>query len=290
MLPMEWLLENLANRISPDSLGRIKETAARISSGAERREVFTAFSAVARRSGKDPLLPDPDSLRKAAEAVPGWDPSDWTCDIAARAVLLLALPPGTESARAMDQIYETADIGEAVALLKALPLLPDPSAHLARAREGARSNVRLQFEAVALGNPYPAAQFDEGSWNQMVAKALFVGVPLDRIAGLDARGNPDLARMLVDHVYERKAAGRIYDPQLWRCVGPHAGERELAALEEALMGPGKTENRAAALALAQAGPLAAAILEWDPALAAEARSGKLTWSNFRKGSSTDAIH
>ena len=42
----------------------------------------------------------------------------------------------------------------------------------------------------------------------MVLKALFVGVAVDRIVGLDGRLTPELARMAADYASERRAAGR----------------------------------------------------------------------------------
>ena len=59
------------------------------------------------------------------------------------------------------------------------------------------------FNAIALRNPYPAEQFDELAWNQLVLKALFVGSPLYPIQGLDRRANPTLALILRDYAHER---------------------------------------------------------------------------------------
>lgn len=238
MRPIDLLHAILESRLEPETLAWLDSTRrgpatgqSRLSSGTD---FFTAFAAAGKRAGKAPLLPDTDMAAAACEALPGWDLAGWTLADAARALILLSLPPGPESARLMDRLYETADAGEAVALLRALPLLPDPELHLARAREGARSNAKPQFEAVALRNPYPARHFDETAWNQLVAKALFVGSPLDLIVGLYERGNPALARMLVDHVAERSAAGRPHDPALWHCVDPHAQAAGVAARAAAL--------------------------------------------------------
>lgn len=245
MLASELLLALLEKRLEPETRLWLASACAGLSAGASPSAFFTAFASAGRRAGKVLLLPDEDLRAEADKVVPGWDPSGWTLAEAARALILLSLPPGPAGAKLMDQLYETADVGEAVALLKALPLLPDPELHLARAREGARSNVKSQFEAVALRNPYPARHFDEAAWNQLVAKALFVGSPLDLIFGLYARGNPALARMLVDHVAERTAAGRPYDQALWNCVDPHAQAAGVAARAAALRAlpqtPAKTE-------------------------------------------------
>ena len=74
-------------------------------------------------------------------------------------------------------------------------------------REAVRSGMKPVFEAVAHRNPYPVDFFGEDAWNQMVVKAFFIGSALWPIQALDRRGNPRLARMLVDD------AGLVADPQ-----------------------------------------------------------------------------
>lgn len=277
----EWIRLQLQTRMTPASFAWLAETAEKIASGAMDRVVFSSFGLAIRHAGKEPLRPTAPALVEAGSMVPGWNPQDWTCDQAARIFLLLSIPPGPDCIRLLDQLYQTSDLGESQALLMALPLMPSPADHLPMAREGARSNVKMQFEAVALRNPYPAAYFDQGSWNQLVAKALFVDSPLKEIFGLDNRCNADLSRMLVDHVLERRAAGRSFDPQLWRCVGRFADGNGLAALAKSYAEDRMPGKRAAALALMANGqPAAVAILEGNPALASEARSGELTWENF----------
>lgn len=275
----------LAVRLSPAALAWIDDKAARIAAGAPEKTAFPAFSAAVRHAGKEPLDLDAPALQAAGRAVEGWDPSDWTADQAARILLLLALPPGEASARILTRMYQTADVGEAVALQKSLPLLPDPEAHMAWAREGIRSNIKLVFEAVALRNPYPARRFDETGWNQLVTKTFFVESPMDKVWGLDSRVNPALGQILTDLAEERWAAGRTFSPLLWRCVGPVAGTvpggRALKALEKVLAGGSVAERRAAALALASCrAPEAARLLASAPELAASAKGGRLTWENF----------
>ena len=53
-----------------------------------------------------------------------------------------------------------------------------------------RSAVKPVFEAIAHRNPYPAEMFEEGAWNQMVLKALFIGSSLAPIRGLGDAGEP----------------------------------------------------------------------------------------------------
>ena len=50
----------------------------------------------------------------------------------------------------------------------------------------------------------------------MVLKALFTGVTLARIIGLDERVTPELGRMAADYASERRAAGRSVPEDLSR--------------------------------------------------------------------------
>lgn len=297
----------LSARLKPEALAWIRDQAALFSkgaAGASEKLIFHAFSAAVRHSGKGPLDLSAEDLAAAGQAVEGWDPSDWTLDIAARIRLLIALPAG--HARTILSLYQTADVAEAVALQKALPLLPEPEAHMHWAREGIRSNIKLVYEAITLRNPYPARHFDETGWNQMTTKTFFMESPLEAVWGLDARANPALGQILVDLAFERWAAGRTFSPQLWRCVGPVADKvpRGLAALEQALSGkayastPGQlgsgsdpvtpqhaaaplAQRRAAALALSACkSPEAARLLAQAPDLAAAAKSGALSWETL----------
>ncbi len=128
-----------------------------------------------------------------------------------RTVLLLCaaecLAPG-EQAEFIDDLYARGDNAEREALLHTLPLLPEPDRFLSTAVEACRSNVQTVFEAIACENPYPVRHFPELSFNQMVMKAIFIGIPLPRIVGLLTRVAPALVRMAKDYAQERMAAGR----------------------------------------------------------------------------------
>jgi hypothetical protein len=134
---------------------------------------------------------------------------------------------------------------------------------------------------VAHRNPYPSEQLPEGAWNQMVLKALFVGVRLDPIVGLDTRANTALARMLTDYAHERWAASRTVSPELWRCVGPFAAGGMLDDLERVLTTGTDNERAAAALALTSANnPDAVALLKANPVLVKSIAEGTLTWRSL----------
>jgi hypothetical protein len=52
-----------------------------------------------------------------------------------------------------------------------------------------------------------------------VLKALFTGVPLATIDGLETRRTPDLVRMVGDYARERRAAGRPVPPDCALVLG-----------------------------------------------------------------------
>jgi hypothetical protein len=195
--------------------------------------------------------------------------------------LLDAGGTGETFAQRFVQLCRTADVAEAIAFYRGLPLYPDPGRLEAQAAEGTRTNMRAVFEAVAHRNPYPREQFSENRWNHMVLKALFVGSTLHPIQGLDERANPTLARMLCDYAHERWAAGRPVSPELWRCVGPHADDEALTDLQRVLASGSATERKAAALALAACpDPKARELLASAPQLDTAIERGEQSWARL----------
>ena len=208
------------------------------------KNLYMNFSAVGRHAPKTLLQIRPADLDRARSARPGWMPEKWTVEQAARTALLLQRDPRNRERWLSEAtlLFQHADLGELVTLYPALPLLPHPESLAERCAEGVRSNVTDVFRAVAHDNPYPAEHLSEPAWNQMVVKALFVELPLAPIQGLDARANPSLSRMLCDYADERWAAGRTVNPEIWRCVGPHADAAEIRTMEKAIeTGDGATK-------------------------------------------------
>jgi hypothetical protein len=246
------------------------------------RDLYLALGLVPRKLGKADLELSDVDLRDAAQARAGWDPRGWSVDQAARILILLdAGGTGETFAQRFVQLCRTADVAEAIAFYRGLPLYPDPGRLEAQAAEGTRTNMRAVFEAVAHRNPYPREQFSENRWNHMVLKALFVGSTLHPIQGLDERANPTLARMLCDYAHERWAAGRPVSPELWRCVGPHADDEALTDLQRVLASGSATERKAAALALAACpGPKARELLASAPQLDTAIERGEQSWARL----------
>jgi hypothetical protein len=275
-LLQQWLDE----RLEAAAAAWLRESVASLAGGGSDRDLYRCVSLAARKVGKAPLAPDAAARAAAAQTRPGWDPSAWTVDQAARVLLLLSTGAGGERfAARLDALCATADVDELVAFYSGLPLYPDPPRHRARAAEGVRSNMRVVFEAVAHGNPFPAEHLADEAWNQMVLKALFVGSALHPIVGLDPRANPALARMLGDYAHERWAARRSISPELWRCVGPFAHGALLQDLARVLDSGTPPERAAAVLALRhRTDKDAHALLARQPALCDAVAARRVDWT------------
>ncbi|MFJ8582490.1 EboA domain-containing protein [Micromonospora sp. NPDC093277] len=145
------------------------------------------FATAARRCGREPLA----------------DPSGWTVDEAARALLLTALP--ADHAVAADSLYRQGDAAEKRAVLRALPLLPIGAACVPLLHDAIRTND-TRLIAAALG-PY-ARHLEQPAWRQAVLKCVFTGVPLAVVDDLPGRADGELGGMLAALAAERHAAGR----------------------------------------------------------------------------------
>jgi hypothetical protein len=279
--PIDLLSAWVVRSVPTDAARWFQQQVTTLRSAAAEKDLYLALGYAIRRLGKADLGLSSEDLLAARAARPGWNPSDWSIDQAARLAFVLATDNGDAAkfkAR-LEQLFRTADIGELIAFYRGLPLYPYPELHVARAREGTRSAMQPIFEAVAHRNPYPVEQFDENAWNHMVLKALFVGSKLDPIQGLDGRANSGLMRMLCDYAHERWAASRPVSPELWRCVGPHADKKALDDLAHVLSAGSLVERQAAALALAASpSPAARELLARAPELAKAAAAGSPGWA------------
>lgn len=251
---------------------------------------FSQLIAVASRHAlrRIALVPSREELHAARAAAMDVNIARWTVLDALRAFLVLSHGKLDRDSfvEALEQAFRYADEGELCALYRTLPLLPLGARFAWRASEGCRSNMRSVFEAVACDSQYPAAHFDDVAWRQLIMKAIFVNAPLWRVHGLDSRLSPELARMALDFVDERRSAHRPIPPQLWLCLGPHGEERALNALRVELQRGDLRGRRAALLALARAGQLLR-VHQWqgawlgdlEPTLA-QAQAGAFTQASF----------
>src|SRR5436190_17830510 len=243
----EWVAQKADDRGVAWFRGAIYD----VTHAANERTLGVAIGLAPRRLGKADLSLSEAELARAEALRPGLDPSDWSIDQLARIALMAASYAGDDAAFAsrFDSFCATAEINELIALCRGLPVYPNAALIEPRAREAVRSGIKPVFEAVAHRNPYPRETFAEDAWNQMIVKAFFIGSHLWPIQELDRRGNPRLARMLVDLAQERWAAGRPVSGEMWRCVAPYADREGVEALMHGWNAGNDKERLAIALAL-----------------------------------------
>ena len=206
----EFLCAALRPRVDADTMEWFDEalTSARTGTVDQLVDVYTKT----RRLGRERLELSAVEQRDASRIQPGLQFDQWTREDAGRAVLLLTRAIAQDDPRsfadAAIECYERGDSSEQQSWLKSTALLPEPDRLLRIVIDACRTNILPLFEAVACENPYPARHFPERNFNQLVLKALFNKVALERIVGLADRRNPDLTRMAADYASERRAAGR----------------------------------------------------------------------------------
>ena len=149
----------------------------------DRNAFLAAFAGAGRRLRAFGVRAEAGDV-SAAEALGLLSFRDWSLDRFARcAFLLAALQAAGEHAHAsiVDEVFRTGDNPEREAVLAGLLALPEPGRFLATAVEACRSNVESVFAAIACENAYPSIYFADASFNQMVLKVVFIGLPLERV-------------------------------------------------------------------------------------------------------------
>lgn len=181
-----------------------------LSAGYDRDVFLAAYAGAGRRLRA--FAVDTDSEDQAvAQSLGAISFPRWQLDRFARCALLhtvLAATKDDEHATIVAEVFRVGDNAEREALLAGLALLPDPGRFLVTAVEACRSNVETVFSAIACENAYASVYFSDESFNQMVMKTVFIGLPLERVAGLTERVNDELVRMSKNYASERRAAGR----------------------------------------------------------------------------------
>lgn len=214
----------LDRHCSVEGIRWYREVAERLRTAYDRATFLEAFTAVGRRLGKASVVLSPDE-RVGLGAVGSLG---WTADALGRAGLLLVASAGVPEAEfeaLVGACFDQGELGERRALLRALSLLPKPERFVPLAVEACRSHVQVLFEAIACENPYPAAFFPALNFNQLVLKALFLGISVERIVGLQDRLTAELARMARAYESERRTAGRSVPADIGLLV---TGERSVS--------------------------------------------------------------
>lgn len=218
MQPLD-LLRDILNARAP--AGARAWLAAMESAGRDRGALFGAFAAAGRKLGASRVELAPAEAEAARhlgiEAILARASLDELGRAALLSMACAAAPEGAVDVVA--EAYRQGDDREKRAVVRALPLLPDPARFVDVAVNACRTSVDPVFEGIAADNPYPSAHFPDLAFRQMVLKALFVGVPLERVIGLSERTTPELERMAHDYASERRAAGRAVPADIERFFG-----------------------------------------------------------------------
>ena len=217
---LEWLSAVVSARAGDAAAGWLDHAlneAVRAAVGGDLEALATAYTGAPRHLGRERLTLGDAEAHTLALAAPGCSLAQWTLYDAGRALLLLSVATDASAdafvAVAME-CYERGDAREQQSWLKAVGLLPCAERFLPAAIDACRTNIVPLFESIACENPYPQRLFPEPNFNQLVMKALFLGVALPRIVGLPTRLNPELSRMASDFAAERRAAGRAVPSDL----------------------------------------------------------------------------
>ncbi len=184
-------MREICRTLAPEAARWLEAAVEQARTRFERGGFLAAYAGAARRLG-----------------TPGADPG--LVERARAALLEAALRGLSDDAHVplVHELYRRGDNGERAAVLRSLERLPAPERFTAIAIEACRTHVPVVFESIACDNPYAARHFPAGAFQQLVLKALFVGVPLARVHGLETRRSAELARMAADYASELRAAGR----------------------------------------------------------------------------------
>jgi hypothetical protein len=186
-------------------------------------DIALAFGAATHDLGRFAVIPSFDEARELRDAGALWAAQS-TVDEIARVALVRAAVAGVDDPFAVARsLFLGGDTRERAAVMRALPLLPDPLGFLSLATEGCRAHVRAVFEAIACENSYPSRWFPDRAFRQMVLEAIFIGVPIVRIDGIRARTGEELRRMARDYASERIAAGRSVPDDVHRLLATGGG-------------------------------------------------------------------
>src|SRR5256885_1643418 len=115
--PRDLLRAWLRARLPANALTWLDDATGKAERG-ERAAFFLAFGMVMRKTSKADLALTPEERADADKVRPGWDPSGWTVDQAARSLLVLSLPAEPKAAlvETLDHLFAAGEVQELVAL------------------------------------------------------------------------------------------------------------------------------------------------------------------------------
>jgi hypothetical protein len=215
--------------VTPAALAAFDTQLERCAPEWDLQRFLTAYTATARSLGRTPLHAEAAAIPTESGPVPL---TDFTSDVAGRALLLCRLaddaPARLEAS--VTAAYREGDTTEKVAVVRALALLPQAARFIDLALDAGRHNELGLFRALACDNPFPARHYSESAWNQLLMKAAFMSLPLERMWGARERDNAELSRMAQHYIEQQESAGRTFPPQLLAAMAAYPPPSALAKL------------------------------------------------------------
>ena len=246
--PLTALRDELARRIPPPAREWLEAGIAAAARG-ERDTILTAFPAMGRRLGREPLGSRSALVPRDVDLdVPL---RSWRIDDAGRVALLCGFAGNAETLAR--ELYFTGDLRERCGALRGLAVLGRTPGAIDAVRDAVRSSAGELFEAALADNPYAGRFLPDDEFRHAVLKAAFVGVSIARVPGVEARADAELSRMLLSYVTEREVAGRSVPPDIWPVVALHPTRGLAGKLCGYLEHPATAHRAAAAQALGRIG-------------------------------------
>lgn len=137
--------------------------------------------------------------------------SGWSNVQLARVLLLadvLERQPAPDQVPLLRQLFLWGDDQEKIALLKALDWFDSQGVCVELALQAGRTSNSQVFAALALDTLYPSRHYDDRAFNQLVLKALGMGLDVRRLLGLRERQSVGLNQLALDLLAEQLAAER----------------------------------------------------------------------------------
>jgi hypothetical protein len=246
--PLAALRDELGRRIPPAAREWLEAGIAAAARG-EREAILTAFPAMGRRVGREPLGARSALVPRDADVdVPL---RAWRLDDAGRVALLCAFAGDAEALAR--ELYFSGDLRERCGALRGLAVLGRTAGAIDAVRDAIRSSAAELFEAAVADNPYAGRFLPDDEFRHAVLKAAFVGVSIARVPSVEARADAELSRMLLSYVTEREVAGRSVPPDIWPVAALHPTPGLAGKLCGYLEHPATAHRAAAAQALGRIG-------------------------------------
>lgn len=277
------LKKNVLSQTTNEAASWIAQVVTKLSVCPDSKELCWSIAKVPKLIKRDAkIILEEEDRRKLQTIHKGWQPEKWSLIETTRILFNLSVIHGSgDEETIFVQTYKITELTEQIAFLKGLPLYGNSNFALTYAKEAVRSNIQSIFAAVSQFNPYPAVNFSESEWNNMILKAVTWNYPLLEIHGIDDRVNYPLMKMLCEYAKEQEGAKRPVSIDLWRCVGPLCDDNALLDLEKMLNTNDLKKQYAAVLALRACSRVEAKkLLDTKPKLVAQVKKLDVNWDTL----------